>query len=45
VQGALIDQSAIMTGLDLLDRTDRTAWALGPSARSLLPGVEMLAEV
>ncbi len=45
VRVALVQLSAMMTGLDLVDRSDWNAWALGPSARSLLPGAEMLAEV
>jgi hypothetical protein len=45
VRGALVGQSAVMEALDLIDRGDRDAWQLGPSARSLLPGASMLADV
>jgi hypothetical protein len=34
-----------MEALDLIDRGDRDVWKLGPSARSLLPGASMLADV
>lgn len=38
-------EAPVMAALDLIDRTDRSAWALGPSAKSLLPRANMLAEV
>jgi hypothetical protein len=45
VQIAIAQQSPIMRGLDLIDDTDRHAWTVGASARSLLPRAGMLAEI
>ena len=45
VQIAIAQQSPIMRGLDLIDDTERHAWTVGASARSLLPRAGMLAEV
>lgn len=45
VRSAVIGQSALMQALDLIDRDGRDAWKLGRSARSLLPGASLLAEV
>lgn len=44
VQIAIAQQSTVMLGLDLIDDTDRHAWTVGASARSLLPRADMLAE-
>ncbi|CNH99030.1 Plasmid pRiA4b ORF-3-like protein [Mycobacterium tuberculosis] len=44
VRMAIAKQSSIMRGLDLLDDADWHACTAGPSARSLLPRAEMLAE-
>jgi hypothetical protein len=45
VRNALVGESALMEALDLIDRDSRDVWQLGPSARSLLPGASMLADV
>jgi hypothetical protein len=45
VRNALVGESAVMEALDLIDSGDRDAWQLGPSARSLLSGASMLADV
>jgi len=45
VQFAIAQQSPIMRGLDLIDDTDRRAWTVGASARSLLPRAGMLAGI
>lgn len=45
VHAILARQSAAMQALDLIDRESRNAWTLGTSARSLLPGAAMLAEL
>lgn len=45
VRIAIAQQSPIMRGLDLIDDTDWHAWAVGASARSLLPRADMLAEI
>jgi hypothetical protein len=45
VRSAIFRQSAIMEALDLIDRGNRDGWIIGPSARSLLPGASMLADV
>jgi hypothetical protein len=45
VHSALVGESALMEALDLIDRDGWDAWQLGPSARSLLPGASMLADV
>lgn len=42
---AIIDQSAIMQALDLIDKTDWHAWTASRSALSLLPRATLLAEV
>ncbi len=45
VQTAIAQQSPIMSGLDLTDNTNWRVWTIGASARSLLPGATMLAEI
>jgi tetratricopeptide (TPR) repeat protein len=45
VRSGLIGQCSVMEALDLIDRGRRDVWTLGRSARSLLPGAAMLAEV
>jgi hypothetical protein len=45
VQIAIAHQAPILEGLDLLDTSNGPVWAAGPSARSLLPGATMLAEI
>lgn len=45
VQIAIAQQSSIMSGLDLIDDADWRVWTIGASARSLLPGATMLAEI
>jgi hypothetical protein len=45
VRSALMQESAVMTALDLIDRADRDGWIVGLSARSLLPRASMLAEI
>ena len=45
MQLTIAQQSPIMRGLDLIDNTDRHAWTVGASARSLLPRAEILAEI
>lgn len=42
VRYAIVEQSSFMAGLDLLDNSNRHAWTLDPSARTLLPGVTIL---
>lgn len=44
VRRQIYSQCAIMSGLDLIDTSDWRVWAVGPSARSLLPGIDVLAE-
>lgn len=44
VRRQLYSQSAMMSALDLVNTSGRGAWAAGPSARSLLPGIDVLAE-
>jgi hypothetical protein len=44
VQKTIANQSAIMEALDLID-TRHATWTAGPSARSLLPGATLLADV
>lgn len=48
-QRRLVDRTlvhvVIMKALDLIDNTDRRAWATGAAALSLLPGATMLAEI
>jgi Plasmid pRiA4b ORF-3-like protein len=41
---AIVQQSAIMQGLDLVDKSDWHVWTVGPSALSLLPRATMLAD-
>lgn len=45
VRTAIAQQSSTMEGLDLIDNSTWTAWTVGPSARSLLPGAAMLADI
>jgi len=45
VRMAIARQSPIMKGLDLIDNADWRVWATGPSALTLLPGANMLAEI
>ncbi|TPG34187.1 plasmid pRiA4b ORF-3 family protein [Mycolicibacterium hodleri] len=45
VQTAITQQSSIMSVLDLIDNANWRVWTIGASARSLLPGATMLAEV
>jgi hypothetical protein len=45
VRDAISQQSAVMTALDLIDRTDWRVWTIGPSARSLLSRASMLADL
>ncbi len=45
VQLSITQQSSIMSGLDLTDDADWRVWATGSSARSVLPGATMLAEI
>ncbi len=45
VQTSIAQQSPIMSGLDLIDDADWRVWTVGASARSLLPGATMLAEI
>jgi hypothetical protein len=42
---ALVEKSALMQALDLVDKSDWHAWTAGPSALSLLPRATMLAEI
>jgi len=42
---AIIDQSAVMQALDLVDKSDWHAWTAGRSALSLLPRATLLAEI
>ncbi len=44
VRSQLLGQSLVMEALDMIDTTDWAAWRPGPSARSLLPGIAVLAE-
>ena len=44
VKTSIYHRAAILRGLDLVD-TSWPTWTAGPSARSLLPGATMLAEV
>jgi hypothetical protein len=45
VKRLIAQHASTMEGLDLIDDSNWRAWAVGPSARSLLPGATMLAEV
>ena len=45
VQIAIVQQSPIMKGLDLMDNANWHAWTIGAAARSLLPRASMLAEI
>ena len=45
LQTAVAQLAATMEGLDLIDHGNWHAWAAGPSARSLLPRVSMLADL
>jgi Plasmid pRiA4b ORF-3-like protein len=45
VQIAIVQQSPIMRGLDLIDNANWHAWTIGAAARSLLPRATMLAEI
>ena len=45
MRSELAGASPTMAGLDLIDDSDRTGCARGPSARSLLPGAAMLADL
>ena len=45
VERSIIRQAAIMTGLDLIDDSNRRAWTIGPSAWTLLPRTTMLVDM
>jgi hypothetical protein len=45
VQIAIVQQSPIIRGLDLIDNANWHAWTIGAAARSLLPRATMLAEI
>ncbi len=45
VRTAIAQESRIMKALDLIDNADWRVWTVGASARSLLPGATMLAEI
>jgi len=42
---AIIDQSAVMQALDLVDKSDWHSWTAGRSALSMLPRATLLAEI
>lgn len=42
IQRSISQVSAMMTGLDLVDKSDWRVWGLGPSAHTLLPRTAML---